>query len=346
MNSENMLLGLYKKQQYDSTRNNIQKLVIYSSAGGMLIGAVLSAVLLSEPVSMYLFASVVVCIIVAYLLQFFKVVSLNTATLIYFTYLCFIFVPVNWYFTDGLVGATPYIAVIIMLAIMIVFTGKTLKIIHIIYLAMLFILLVYSAITTPVLADMLLIIYKSVAFFVAIVLIAFYMMFMLKKYDQMHNMFLNGSIRDELTRMLNRSVLDVVIEYVETFYQSKQMDYVMIMIDVDNFKKLNDEYGHVVGDIVLRNTAECIREHMREEDFVIRYGGDEFLVVLLGASTENAKRIFERVENEQKCRSLLDFNITVSRGYAERSECKTPKEVIELADKRMYENKESKRVKR
>ncbi len=344
MNSENLLLDMYKNHQYESTKKNIQGLVMAMSASGILVGAILTVLLISNILSFYLFASVILCIGVVFILHKFKVISLNTASIIYIIYICFLFIPANWVVADGVNGGTPFVMVIVMLAIMMVFSGKMQRVIQICYLLVMLGLSVYSVLTAAE-TDILYTIYKSSAFFISAVLIAYYMQYMLKKYDQMHDRFLRGSIKDELTRVLSRSVIDVVIKYTESLFKNKKMDYVMIMIDVDNFKKLNDEYGHVVGDIVLRNTAACIKGHLREEDFVIRYGGDEFLVVLLGASIENARLVFERIENEKQCKRLLDFNITVSRGYAVRSECEEPQDVIKLADKRMYEHKESKRNK-
>ncbi len=343
MNSEKMLLNMYKKNQYESTRNNIQRLVMITSSAGIAVAVVLTAFLVSEPISMYLFISVLVCIAAAFLLQQLKVVSLNTASLIYFIYISFLFIPANWYFTGGLSGSTQYVALIVMLAVMLAFTGKTQKRMQIIYLALVLALIIFSIVTAPDIIARTETIYKSTAFFISIVLIAFYMLFMLKKYDLMHDKFLHGSIKDDLTRVFSRSVLGVIIDYAEKQYHSKKTDYVMIMIDVDNFKKLNDEFGHIVGDIVLRNTAVCIRDHMREEDFVVRYGGDEFLVVLIGTSIASASKILDRINEEQKCERLLDFHITFSRGFAARSECGSAEEVIKLADKRMFEDKAGKR---
>ena len=187
------------------------------------------------------------------------------------------------------------------------------------------------------------VIYRSAAFSVAILFIVYYMTNMYKRYDQMHEKFLRGSIKDELTRVLSRHVLDFIIQHVEREYQTKGQDYIMVMIDIDKFKQLNDTYGHIVGDIVLRNTAQCIKQHTRDEDFVIRYGGDEFLVVLKGMTNESVLEILERIEHPESCRKMLDFDITISRGIAKRSEADSPEALIALADQRMYEEKEAKK---
>ncbi len=341
MDSEKLLFTLYKKHQYEVTRYKIQGRVMLFSAFGMALGIILSIYLLYQLPSAYLYTGGLVSIIAAFVLQKTKVVTRNTASLIYFCYFCFVYTPVNWYYAGGTNGTTAFISIIIMLAAIIVFSRKMRSRMLIAYTVVLLAVTAYTNILTPAeyLPEM---VYKSTAFIVAILLISYYILYMFKKQEQMHDQFLRGSIKDELTRVISRSALDVVINYVESQYRSKKTDYVMIMIDVDNFKKLNDEYGHVVGDIVLRNTAACIKEHMREDDFVIRYGGDEFLVVLVGMTIESASAVLDRIEQERQCKQLLDFHITVSRGYAKRSECASPEEVIKLADKRMYENKPAK----
>ena len=340
MESERMLIDLYKRHQYELTRDKIQGLVMLMSAVGMALGAVLSLVLVAQPVSALLYAGALVLITAVYLLQKYKVISRNTASLIHFCYLCFIYTPVNWYVAGGVTETTPFVSAIVMLALIIAFSGKTQRRLHFAYLAVIFALTVYSNVVVSS-ADFSATLYKSVAFMAAILLTTYYMLFMLKKYDQMHNQFLRGSIKDELTRVLSRRVLDVVISHAESLYRSKGQDYIVIMMDIDKFKHLNDKYGHVVGDIVLRNTAVCIKKNMREEDFVIRYGGDEFLVVLLDGSIDNAQSIIERIDEAEKCKRLLDFHISVSRGLVKRSEGTTPEDVIALADKRMYEDKQN-----
>ena len=338
MTSEQMLLAMFKTSQYEMTRGKIQRLVMLMSAVGIAVGVVLTVLLARQPISLYLFIATLVTIFLAFLLQNFKLVSLNTATIIYFSFLCFVYTPINWYLADGIIGVTPYLSVIVMLAMVLSFSGQTQKFMECAYLAVLCVCIVYSVVAvTGELQKAL--IYHSAAYGVAISLTVYYMSFMLRKYDQMHDQFLRGSIKDELTRVLSRRVLDAVMRYVEKEYQTKGRDYMMVMLDVDRFKKLNDEYGHVVGDIVLRNTAKCIGDNTRDDDFVIRYGGDEFLIVMQDVTQDHVYTILKRIESTQKCKRLLDFDITVSRGFGKRSECESPEALVALADQRMYENK-------
>lgn len=87
--------------------------------------------------------------------------------------------------------------------------------------------------------------------------------------------------------------------------------------------------------------AKCIEDNTRDEDFVVRYGGDEFLAVLKGVTSESVLAILDRIAHTNKCNSLLNFNITVSHGIAKRSECDSPQALIDLADQGMYQDKES-----
>ncbi len=338
LTSEQMLLEMLKKSQYDVTRSKIQRLVMLMSSAAIAFGAVLTGYVAHQTVSMYLYIGTFVVILVAFLLQQFKVVSLNTATIINFSFLCFVFTPVNWYTGSGLFGATPYLSVIVMLVMILALSGKAQNIMKYMYLATILLCVVQHVVIVP--RDTLQMeIYLLAAFGGAISLTVYFMSFMYKRYDEMHDQFLLGSIKDELTRVLSRRVLDVIIHHVEKEYRAKGRDYMMVMIDIDKFKQLNDEFGHIVGDIVLRNTAKCIKENTRDNDFVIRYGGDEFLIVLHDVAQEHVQTILERMERAQMCKSLLGFDITVSRGFGKRSECESPEALLVLADQRMYKNK-------
>ncbi len=110
-----------------------------------------------------------------------------------------------------------------------------------------------------------------------------------------------------------------------------------IMIDVDNFKQINDTSGHIYGDKVLKELANCIRYATRKSDIAIRYGGDEFLIIVRGIPIHVAENIARRII---RCFSEGDFSISVGIGY-----CEMPislEELIHLADQALYEAKEKK----
>jgi diguanylate cyclase (GGDEF)-like protein len=114
------------------------------------------------------------------------------------------------------------------------------------------------------------------------------------------------------------------------------------MIDVDNFKQINDTHGHVVGDQVLAEMAEACREHVRPEDLVGRYGGDEFIVIVVGITSPRATQIAEQLARRTVGGLGQDGNpltYTASLGIAERLPgCDLPTLLIH-ADQAMYEAK-------
>jgi diguanylate cyclase (GGDEF)-like protein len=90
-------------------------------------------------------------------------------------------------------------------------------------------------------------------------------------------------------------------------------------MDIDNFKKFNDNYGHDIGDAVLRLVAQTIKKHLRKIDLFIRFGGEEFIAVLPGASKEATMRTAERLRNvientQYRCEDGRVLNITISIG--------------------------------
>ncbi|MCG2787504.1 MAG: sensor domain-containing diguanylate cyclase [Anaerolineae bacterium] len=94
------------------------------------------------------------------------------------------------------------------------------------------------------------------------------------------------SVRDHLTGLFNRRYLEETLERELLRALRQQSSLGVIMLDVDDFKQINDTYGHVAGDTVLRKLGKLLRKHVRGEDIASRYGGDEFILVLPGASPE------------------------------------------------------------
>jgi len=118
----------------------------------------------------------------------------------------------------------------------------------------------------------------------------------------------------------------------------------LLMIDVDRFKEINDSYGHQTGDMVLREIAAVLRETVRASDMIVRYGGDEFLVVLIETgedSEQAATRIRHAVRGNQRLLRISGFDVTVSVGsifWHPDANCPI-EEALAQADARMYEDK-------
>ncbi len=341
MDSEQILIDIFKQQHYDATRDKMQKIILILSAVACSAGIVVMSVFYSGFLYIYTFAGAVICIAINLVLVQLKAIVLNTASFFIMLYLCFLLIPAFWYLT-GVMGSAPYVSIIILVALLSMFSGKMLKGLLFSYLGVLLLLCIYSAFREiPTAEDVPAVVYTLAAYSITVVLTATYMLSKLKKFDQLNDKFLRSSFKDELTRVYNRKLLDIIIQYEEAKHKKEGSDYIFVMFDIDKFKQMNDENGHVFGDIVLRNVAKCINEKVRSTDFVVRYGGDEFLVVQTNSTPDSVVVFLERIDKAMETSCYLNVDISVSYGYAARSECKTPQEVLELADKRLYEKKEA-----
>ncbi len=148
------------------------------------------------------------------------------------------------------------------------------------------------------------------------------------------------AVTDGLTGLHNhRAFQDYLEEQFQVAMRNKQ-PMSLILMDVDHFKQYNDTYGHQAGDEVLRRVAEILKEGVRDGDFVGRYGGEEFVVVLPRTDTENAIAVAERVRRSIESAEWTLRPVTASLGVASvRPDMETRQEVIEAADQALYEAK-------
>ena len=150
--------------------------------------------------------------------------------------------------------------------------------------------------------------------------------------------------RDPLTRALNRRFLPSILSREIGFANANKSALSVMLIDVDHFKSVNDTRGHQAGDEVLRQVAEAITENVRPSDFVFRYGGEEFLVVLVETRLDQAMAIAERVRAALQARAikaggLETFGVTASIGVAEHGGHPDENYLIKAADEALYRAK-------
>ncbi len=345
MDNEQILLNLYKQQQYSETRSAIQKLFMIISGVGSAIALVMSIIYFSRWIYIAAFGGMVVFVTFASLLIQLKRIKLSTACFITILYSCFIFIPPFWFLT-GIAGGAPYVAIIILVAMVTLYSDNTLKWLLSVYGVVLAALVSYSLITGLPNAEYVYTLSYNIAGFVTgVISIVLYMLFKQNQFNELNDKFLRSSFRDELTQLYNRKLLDLIVEFQETQFKHQHEDYSMMMMDVDGFKEMNDKHGHVFGDIVLRSISECIREITRNSDFVVRFGGDEVVVIQSNASPASVENFFRRLEEKMKASCQLEIPISISYGYAMRTECETPEAVLKLADERMYKQKADKKAK-
>ncbi len=157
------------------------------------------------------------------------------------------------------------------------------------------------------------------------------------------------SVKDPLTGAYNRRFLIRYLESSITSCRSGGRSIAIVMFDIDKFKRINDDYGHLVGDEVIKAVADILKKSCRDYDIVSRYGGEEFILVMPGA-TENtaisrANEIREKF-GAMKIAPEIDRPVTISGGVAELTvSMKTTEDFIKYADDNLYVAKETGRNK-
>jgi len=152
------------------------------------------------------------------------------------------------------------------------------------------------------------------------------------------------AIRDSLTGLYNRRYFNETLEKEIEQATRYQRPLAFLMLDVNQFKKINDRYSHQTGDEVLKEVAKMLRENVRSADTVVRYGGDEFLIMMPetnGEAERAATRLKESLKMWNKETDLLDFPLTFAMGTAHwsRDQGRSVEEALNEADQRMYEDK-------
>lgn len=156
---------------------------------------------------------------------------------------------------------------------------------------------------------------------------------------------------DSLTGLHNRRWLEEMYTRELSRSNSGNLHLSAFMLDIDHFKKINDTYGHLVGDRVLIAVAKSILHCLRPTDMPVRYGGEEFTIFLPGTSIENAKIVGERLRASIESMKIQlpdqddSISVTISVGFTERKDGDTVETIIKRADDALYYAKEAGRNK-
>lgn len=155
---------------------------------------------------------------------------------------------------------------------------------------------------------------------------------------------------DSLTRLHNRRYFDSYLEHEREKLKRKKSGLVVMMIDINGFKRINDTFGHAAGDQVLKECANILAACVRKSDVVARYGGDEFTVALheYGERKDYAQVLIARIEEHvsawNRCDENRDTPISLSFGYAPLHKDDDLLEVMAKADQAMYLDKKRKKA--
>lgn len=156
------------------------------------------------------------------------------------------------------------------------------------------------------------------------------------------NKILNDlAIRDELTGLYNRHFLDQCIEKEMARADCEQKPISMIILDLDHFKSVNDIWGHPIGDEVLKQTAFIANSHICDPDFLVRLGGEEFVIIMPGSCAMQAYRTSENIRKTmEEYKFPIVGHVTASFGVAERMTLESYYSWYKRTDKAMYRAKE------
>lgn len=154
------------------------------------------------------------------------------------------------------------------------------------------------------------------------------------------------SITDQLTGVFNRRKIDEILKFEIKKSNRYHNTFSIILIDIDHFKSVNDTYGHMVGDIVLKEFSTILKNTIRDLDILGRWGGEEFIIVCMQTDLEGATLLAEKLRKKIKHFNFDTVNNkTASFGVATSKRNTTTEELIDLADKALYRAKNTGRDK-
>jgi len=170
----------------------------------------------------------------------------------------------------------------------------------------------------------------------------YYMITAVLEYPECENC--RKALTDAVTGLYNRNYWEQIIS--EVTLHPRTQNFSLILIDVDNLKEINDTYGHTAGDKVIEIVGQAIKKCIRKEDAGLRYGGDEFIILLFNQDKKAAYRVVERIRREiSKLAAGQGMNIQISAGAAYYDCLQNMGDIIKMADRDLYKEKRVKKSK-
>lgn len=166
---------------------------------------------------------------------------------------------------------------------------------------------------------------------------------MMKSLQKNLEMVRREALTDSLTNLANRKAFDQEIERIVVESRENEEVFSLIMLDIDHFKSFNDDFGHQVGDQVLKLVAKTMTDGVKGRDMAARYGGEEFSILLPGTDMMGAMRVAEQLRKAVESKEIINRNsgerlgrITLSAGVATFAEGEKIEDLIERADNALY----------
>jgi len=156
----------------------------------------------------------------------------------------------------------------------------------------------------------------------------------------------DAATHDEKTGLYNNKFFENILDMEIEKAGRGEEKLCLLLIDIDFFKKINDTYGHLKADELLKKLAEVIKKQVRKSDIAARFGGEEFFIILPGTTLVKAKKFAQRLRKSIKSdKTLKKYKVTISGGLTEFKKDDTKKRFKKRADKALYQAKKSGRDK-
>lgn len=151
------------------------------------------------------------------------------------------------------------------------------------------------------------------------------------------------SSKDQLTGICNRSTLDLMLKHELSHTQRQGSTFTLLIMDIDHFKSVNDNHGHIVGDCALKAVANMFSTRKRNGDFLFRYGGEEFVIIMHDVDQDEARQQAEYIRSYIESHPCIcaetQLNITISIGGSISMEHEAPETLLSRADQALYRAK-------
>jgi len=152
--------------------------------------------------------------------------------------------------------------------------------------------------------------------------------------------------KDPMTKLFNRRYLQDITSHIINISNRLNNPIGIMLIDIDNFKKINDTYGHAIGDKVIITLANIFEQNTRQSDISIRFGGEEFVIILPNTNKENTLKLAEKIKNDaqnyilKENDDIIKFTISIGTTIVNKED-KTFEAALSIADKALYISKEN-----
>ena len=256
-------------------------------------------------------------------------------------YSIFILIPQYWLVMNGVFGAIPFISLIILSVILTVFHSKLRIIFYSIYSLIILILVIHDIywVDSAICGNQNL---NIIGFISAYVFVSATIGVTIHQKEKAFTLLLLTSYKDNMTGAWNSRYLLQEMPFMEKRWVDNKRVFTLVMFDINAFKKFNDSYGHAFGDEVLKQVANSITRLIEPEGCLIRYGGDEFIIVYEGYNNSEVNQFINKINDNLNPIDILgnSIDVSISFGSCDSSEADDYNEsILVLADRRMYEEK-------